>query len=144
MSDTNSAQPEEAPFRSVFLAALILPIVTEILSVFLARAVQSAIEFGPQGIIQNEDLVSLFDNSLSLILFVVLFFGIFYFLGKRLRLNISRDYARLLWYLLLGGALGNIIGYIVSVWAFSAVYGIQFGLDVLGLGTVANRINFVL
>jgi len=131
-------------FRLVLVVALLLPIAEEIIGTLVARAAFQTLEvFGPQGP-QNADLVTLIDSVDSLVLFLVLTFGVFYFIGTKSGLEMSRDYLRLLEYTFVGSLIGYLVGFTASVGVVSYMYGEVFDLASLGLTTATYTINFVL
>jgi hypothetical protein len=125
LSDSGDGQPGKSFFLKLMLAALFFIVASSVVETILSHVLFSV--FVPSQ--SSYDVFETYNLILALYYlgYLVAYFLVFYFIGLRSSIQISRHWLASLEYLFIGALLGEAITFIAVMGINSAFYGAQFG-----------------
>jgi hypothetical protein len=126
LSDTLNSRSGSGYLTRLLLAIAILIMASNVIETILSRSLFSYVSASQPG----PNTFDLYNLTLAFysLCYLVVFFLVFYFMGRRPGISIGRDWLLSLEYLFIGGLLGETLGLLATAGVTTVIYGDQFGI----------------
>ena len=140
MPDTQPDREQGKLLEEIFLAAVVLEAAGSVLNSALSISLLPVLVNSQAGV-PDYGPYQLTLSAFSIAYYYVLFFLVFYLMGRRYGLKSTRDYSYLLQNAFMGGLVGGFMGYLGAVWTDAIMHGLPIGLGSFGSGSAASLLT---